>query len=412
MFYVYAEVMNLFNIPIENLTAADIDSLINNNVSESTMLDFKRDSYGGKDTDKKELIKDVSAMANTRGGMLFIGIDEEEGTASAICPISCNADAEIQRLNSILQSSIEPLIPSVEIRAINMGEDESVIVIKVPASWSAPHRTNFKGSKRFHRRNSAGVYEPDVTELKKMFNASIEQDNKFRALRLKHINAVGNGETPVTMHDQNSGFLLLQILPLQSLEASISIDLSPQYLETNLYPLGASAWDFRYNIDGYLTFRPNFHSYTQLHRNGIIEAVIASISRLNNSGRKIIAGSSMSEYILGGTAQYLSVLRDLGVQPPVRVYVTFLDIKDCRFATYKDVWGRGEDEIPNIAKGDVLLPPVDIMDYSNKFRVYEALKPTLDALWNADNLERCDYYDDEGNWVGHKDVRRLGARNN
>ena len=94
---------------------------------------------------------------------------------------------------------------------------------------------------------------------------------------------------------------------------------------------------------------------------------------------------------------------------PVRVYATLLDVKNCRFATYHDRWGMDEDEIPNIGKTDVFLPPIDIMEFGNNFEIYEGLRPVLDALWNADNVECCDYYDASGKWTGHPDVKELGG---
>jgi len=200
----------------------------------------------------------------------------------------------------------------------------------------------------------------------------------------------------------------------QAIEQLDVLDLTANDLRTSLRPLSGSGWDHRYNIDGFLTFRSRFHAYTQLYRSGIIEAVICSIIRgtSESPARKIIAGSSISTDVLGGTARYLKVLQDLNMQTPARVYVTLLDVKDCRFATYHDRWGMDESEIPNIGKNDVLLPSVDVMEFGNKFKIYEALRPIMDALWNADNRERCDYYDESGRWIGHDQVKELGRQPN
>ena len=40
--------------------------------------------YGGNDAAKKELLKDVSSFANTEGGDLLIGIDEDAGVPTNI----------------------------------------------------------------------------------------------------------------------------------------------------------------------------------------------------------------------------------------------------------------------------------------------------------------------------------------
>ncbi len=47
---------------------AAIQSLLDNRVPESEILDYKRECYGSKDADKRELLKDVSSFANSRGG--------------------------------------------------------------------------------------------------------------------------------------------------------------------------------------------------------------------------------------------------------------------------------------------------------------------------------------------------------
>ncbi|KAB2588328.1 ATP-binding protein [Streptomyces arboris] len=41
---------------------------------EGVDLDWKKDFYPGTDAGKKELAKDVCAMANTAGGMVVIGV--------------------------------------------------------------------------------------------------------------------------------------------------------------------------------------------------------------------------------------------------------------------------------------------------------------------------------------------------
>lgn len=93
------------------------------------------------------------------------------------------------------------------------------------------------------------------------------------------------------------------------------------------------------------------------------------------------------------------------MQVPVRVYVSLLDVKNCEFVTYYDSFGFDMDETPTFSRDDVLLAPIDIMQFGNKAEVYEAMRPILDALWNADNKDRCDYYDEKGKWVGHASLR-------
>ena len=45
---------------------------------ETETLDYKRDAYGRSDADKREFCKDVSGLANTRGGDLVLGMEEKD----------------------------------------------------------------------------------------------------------------------------------------------------------------------------------------------------------------------------------------------------------------------------------------------------------------------------------------------
>lgn len=50
-----------------------------NAVSEGRTIDYKRELPGNSDGDKKEFLADVSSFANTSGGDLILGVDENAG---------------------------------------------------------------------------------------------------------------------------------------------------------------------------------------------------------------------------------------------------------------------------------------------------------------------------------------------
>ncbi len=56
----------------------DLQRLINDQVQERDTVEYKRDIYGNSDADKREMLKDITSMANHRGGYLLIGIDEND----------------------------------------------------------------------------------------------------------------------------------------------------------------------------------------------------------------------------------------------------------------------------------------------------------------------------------------------
>ena len=61
---------------LEKIGFGDINRFVQEKWSEGKTVDYKRDSYGSKDEDKKELLKDVSSFANSQGGDILIGVDE------------------------------------------------------------------------------------------------------------------------------------------------------------------------------------------------------------------------------------------------------------------------------------------------------------------------------------------------
>jgi Putative DNA-binding domain len=63
-------------IPIDLVTIDHIRDLQANNVREGRQLDYKRDLPGHDDKAKREMLADVSAVANTVGGDIVWGIEE------------------------------------------------------------------------------------------------------------------------------------------------------------------------------------------------------------------------------------------------------------------------------------------------------------------------------------------------
>ena len=75
---------------------------------EGILIEYKRDNYAINDAGKRELLKDVSSFANTHGGHLIIGMNEDAGVPSEISPLKIDdADKERQRMESLVRDGIE-----------------------------------------------------------------------------------------------------------------------------------------------------------------------------------------------------------------------------------------------------------------------------------------------------------------
>ncbi len=166
---------------LSQLTQDDLQDLVESQVAENIRLEYKRDLYGQNDNSKKELLKDVSALANSQGGHLIIGIEEFNGRADALYGVRCdNPDDETLRMEQVIRSGVEPNIAGIRIRYIKLTNPESnarrfLFIICIPQSNYPPHRVIINNHNRFYLRNSAGVHEPDIEELRAMFASSVDK---------------------------------------------------------------------------------------------------------------------------------------------------------------------------------------------------------------------------------------------
>ena len=60
---------------LNEISSSDILHLIQEKVAENTTLEYKREPWESNASGRDELLKDVSAMANSQGGYIIIGIN-------------------------------------------------------------------------------------------------------------------------------------------------------------------------------------------------------------------------------------------------------------------------------------------------------------------------------------------------
>ena len=158
----------------ESINKIDVEvlrGLIADRVGEGKTLEYKREIPGGSDGGPERFLKAVSAFANTAGGDLLLGVEAVNGVAVALPGLGLdNPDGEILRLENMIREGLEPRLPRVDIRAVEVAEHRYVLVVRVARSWIAPHRV--RKNREFYARNSAGTYPLDVDELRTAFTMS------------------------------------------------------------------------------------------------------------------------------------------------------------------------------------------------------------------------------------------------
>lgn len=128
---------------VDATTWAGLQKLVAEQVPESSELDFKVDAYDGQPAQggrpkQDEFRKDVTALANARGGVIVLGMAETDGVASLVKGIGGSLEQHEGRLRSWIRSRVEPYLDGVEIRCVQ-GSGLGCILVLVAQSPRRPH---------------------------------------------------------------------------------------------------------------------------------------------------------------------------------------------------------------------------------------------------------------------------------
>jgi Schlafen, AlbA_2 len=391
--------LTIEKVDFETITEQDLEELVDAQVPEGLRLDFKLTQYGKSDPDKRELLKDVSALANSHGGHLVLGVEETEGIATELVGMDIDADAEILRMEQIARNGIEPPVPGIRIRSIPLTSGRKVLLVRVPRSWNPPHRVTAQGANRFYIRHSAGVHEPSIEELRTMFNQSasaLEQARRFRDERIHKI-CGGQGQRPL----EAGGLFFLHIIPIAAFSGMVHLDVEQILVKHKAFwPIGGMGMSPRFNYYGFINESggdKNF-GYTQIFRNGILEATKAGILD-EFEGRPIIAGLALEQDIFKQFSSYIIGLKDIGVPPPLIIMLTLEGVQGARYAVKRPPWGEFESLLP---ESTLELPECVLEEYGTEIDHHRAVRPAFDALWNAIGYSRSQFFDEDGRWVGEQ----------
>lgn len=137
---------------IDEWTVSDLEALIG--TEESSNLEFKDGRSLLNEPDKRrEIAKDVSAMANAAGGTIVYGLHETNSVASSVA--GCPADpGKAEWFEQVANNNIEPKVQGLRIKRIDLPEDKLALVVEIPqATAFAPHQSK-PHSQYFRRYNT------------------------------------------------------------------------------------------------------------------------------------------------------------------------------------------------------------------------------------------------------------------
>lgn len=382
--------MPFFDKRPADLDHNDIAELIR--LPESITLDFKRQL---DDQNSGSILKCVTAMANTQGGRIIVGIDEDGTLASEIIGIPNDRLESVRsRLRNWCNTLIDPRIPNLDIHPVSLeGGEKSVIVISIPApTLLAPHQE--KNSKLFHKRYPAGNDPMTYQELRAMFNQAETLSRRIKEFRVERLTKVRrnlSGELPFLLPKELPR-LVIHFSPIALIGTGDRIDLMRLY-ETNINPLRLQADNDhkRFNLDGFAFPVPTQHlgtsrGYVQVFREGMIEVVVCDyLDRFMPRNIQFVSLYTLQKLLLQASVYVRQLFDLLAIDSPVNVMVSLVEMNGFTLSDFRpdafiheSVW----DDANHVKYPEFMFPDITLekmSDLSNP----QALRPLCDLFANA-----------------------------
>ncbi len=194
-----------------------VDAINRISLEETSTFDAKRE-IPAKNT---ETAKDVSAMANSAGGVLLYGVGEDQNRRLTILnPTPLRGQPE--RVEQIIRTSIDE-VPNFNVISISTKSDPTLgyMAVVVPPSDRAPHMVIVKGERRYYGRGETGNYILSQIEIARLYERRIQASEGVLPLLDEHISR------PPIQRDDRYTHLHVVARPVLHEEPILSRALSP-----------------------------------------------------------------------------------------------------------------------------------------------------------------------------------------
>jgi hypothetical protein len=396
-------------IRFEDIGPDDILRLIEDKISERKILEYKQAlTFDGKE-DRAEFLADVSSFANASGGDIVFGIselrdgNEKTGIPEAITPLQVgNPMTECTRIEQIVESGIQPRIPVVQVKYIDIPEQGFVILVRIGKSWIAPHMVSYANRTRFYSRNGTGKVQLDVQQIGAAFSLQRSIGERLQAWKVERIAKAVVGEGPIPLI--GSQILLHFISAAALVDEAIAL---PRVFDTTEWGnaknlISDTANLSRYNADGLLLAldgpsKGDKQSYLQIFKDSRLE--YGDTYQLDNKFQEVIASKIFENAIVDTFSNALHLLSILEVPEPIFVTLTLIGMKGRQMALPVPPYvPRKNDFTHGFDREIISCPDVRIENLSEGRPYQTTLLPILNSIWQAAGLKQSPYIDKDGIW--------------
>ncbi len=365
---------------------------------ESSTLEFKRDAPGKADKDKLELLKDICALANSEGGDLVFGIDEVNGVAASLVPITNEpAEALTRRIIQTVESGIEPRLLGMQTKQFDI-DGGYVLVLRVLPSFLGPHSFWVNSSRRFVMRTGITTIDLTFDQLRMAFDRTASLGERARTFITERNQALINNEMPKRLTP--GPILAVHFVPLSGLAGKQAPDLQALYNKDyiRLVPSDWGTGNRVFNLDGLVVFpygnpEEGHSGYTQLFRNGAMEAAALGGGSVQPNmtipAKRFVYSIEMTKFFREHTQTFFSLSHDHGLAGPAVVSFSVLRVKGYELESHSVFPYRNA----STSDRSNLIAPEVWVDNLESAAVDDVVHSLLDTLWQGFGHARCPDYD-------------------
>jgi hypothetical protein len=211
--------IDLVGARLDQVAEEHLGNLVTGSVREDADLDFKQARYGNTDQQRRDLAGDLAAMGNGRGGLIVIGIRDENDVAVELTPVEL-VDGEEARMRQIAAGNIVPhLVFDVRVLVSEDDPGRGYYLLIVPPSSLRPHAVRKGRDLRYplrHGTTTRWLSEPEVADMyRDRFTVAGGQAGRLNRILAEGLDAMDLSE---------EAFVAVALVPTGA--GSMSIDLA------------------------------------------------------------------------------------------------------------------------------------------------------------------------------------------
>jgi len=177
-------IMILGGRPLQDLTLYDFETLVQNHIPEGPSLEYKQFCYADNAESIREMLRDITAMANAGGGYIIIGIrDDGHDRAAEIVPMPSPRE-KVQAIRQRCLEGIADRIRNFDVQAYECGDNTGIIAIHIPPSDKRPHMVIRDRRTDFVLRHGTDKFNMTMDEIRHAFltNPLFRQQTEYELL--------------------------------------------------------------------------------------------------------------------------------------------------------------------------------------------------------------------------------------